>query len=110
MTKRTEITQGPTTPDGPTVDEIRAAARRGYTETSRRVTDHAVVRGMVLNTDPGGEVAEHEMAALRRTASHSGQRRRESSRQYPQSYTESRDPATGQVVRRYEDGRTETRG
>ncbi|MEU3599532.1 hypothetical protein ABZ714_12520 [Streptomyces sp. NPDC006798] len=105
----TEITQGPTTPDGPSVDELRTM-RRGYEETSRRVTDHCVANGMALNTDPGGEVAEHEMAALRRTASHSGQRARTTSRQHPESYTEARDPVTRAVVRTYEDGRTEIRG
>jgi len=108
MTNRTEITRGPTTPDGPSVDELRTM-RHGYEETSRRVTDHAIANGQALNAGTGGEVADDEMTALRRTASRTGQRARKSSRQHPASYTEARDPVTRQIVRRYEDGRTETR-
>lgn len=100
----TEMTKGPTTPDGPSVDELRQM-RRGYTEPSRRVRDHAVVDGKVLNTDPGGEVADYEGTALRGIVTLSRTMRRGD----PKSYSEARDPQTGQVVRTYEDGRVERR-
>ncbi|AVH95236.1 hypothetical protein C5L38_09250 [Streptomyces sp. WAC00288] len=100
----TEITRGPTTPDGPSVDDLRKA-RRGYEETTRRVTDHAVIRGKVVNNDPGGEISERDGKSLRGIVTLSRHMRRPD----PESYTEVRDPKTKQVVRTYEDGRVERR-
>ncbi|MFC7790968.1 hypothetical protein [Streptomyces cinereoruber] len=98
-----EMTNGPTTPDGPTVDELRKM-RRGYTVSPSRAdragAAHAVVDGVLVRDGSGGAVAEDEAQAIRRT------RAAASERTDPRSFTEYRDQATRQVVRTYEDGRT----
>ncbi|MFI9117887.1 hypothetical protein ACIGW0_00510 [Streptomyces bikiniensis] len=102
-----EMTNGPTTPDGPTVDELRKM-RRGYTVSPNRAdragAAHAVVDGVFVRDGSGGAVAEDEAQAIRRAKAAA------SERTDPRSFTEYRDRVTGQVVRTYEDGRTEPQG
>ncbi|MET9847522.1 hypothetical protein [Streptomyces ossamyceticus] len=103
-----EIVQGPMTPDGPSVDEIRAM-RPGspgsfHHRDERGPLDHAVVRGESVAGD--GTMTEDQAAEIRKTAGigrenlHAGQAAR--------SYSEHRDPVTGFKIRTYEGGRTET--
>ncbi|MEV4338057.1 hypothetical protein [Streptomyces sp. NPDC049590] len=105
-----EAVQGPMTPDGPSVDEIRAARRdagvagRFHHRESRTPLDSAVVRGESIPGD--GTMTEAQAAEIRKAAgigadnAHAGQAAK--------SYSDRRDPISGAVVRTWEDGRTET--
>ncbi|WP_200308845.1 hypothetical protein [Streptomyces adelaidensis] len=109
MTKREfgEIVQGPMTPDGPSVDEIRAM-RPGspgsfHHRDGRTPLDSAVIRGESVHGD--GAMTEDQADQIRKAAgigrenAHAGQ--------VAKSYSEHRDRVTGQAIRTYEDGRTE---
>ncbi|CAM5650471.1 hypothetical protein ACTFBT_29410 [Streptomyces microflavus] len=111
MTNRefSQIVQGPMTPDGPSVDEIRAdlhgsqagafAAREPQGPATASVTDGQETR------QGDGTVTEEEMAEIRRSAGV----RAEDRRDLPDasSFVEYRDPTTGAATRTYGDGRTE---
>lgn len=102
-----EIVQGPMTPDGPSVDEIRAmrpgAPGSFHYQDGRTPLDHAVIRGESVAGD--GTMTEEQADQIRKAAgigrenAHAGQAAK--------SYSEHRDPVTGQAIRTYEDGRTE---
>ncbi|MGW7356629.1 hypothetical protein ACWGI0_08260 [Streptomyces sp. NPDC054802] len=101
-----EIVQGPMTPDGPSVDEIRAM-RQGpgsfHHRDGRTPLDSAVIRGESVRGD--GTMTEKDAAEIRKAAgigranAHAGQ--------VAKSYSEHRNPVTGEVIRTYEGGRTE---
>ncbi|MFF9862119.1 hypothetical protein [Streptomyces tendae] len=102
-----EIVQGPMTPGGPSVDEIRAM-RPGspgsfHHRDERGPLDHAVVGGESIQGD--GSMSEDQAAEIRKAAGigrenlHAGQAAR--------SYSEHRNPVTGELIRTYEGGRTE---
>ncbi|MEU9187568.1 hypothetical protein AB0D14_24110 [Streptomyces sp. NPDC048484] len=103
-----EIVQGPRTPDGPSVDEIRAmrpgAPGSFHYRDERGPLDSAVILGKVVAGD--GTMTEEQAAQIRKAAGigrenlHAGQAAK--------SYSEHRDPLTGVKIRTYEDGRTET--
>nr|WSZ99553.1 hypothetical protein OH820_31345 [Streptomyces sp. NBC_00857] len=102
-----EIVQGPMTPEGPSVDEIRAmrsgAPGSFHHRDGRTPLDSAVIRGESVHGD--GTMTEAQAAQIRKTAgigranAHAGQ--------VAKSYSEHRDRVTDQVIRTYEDGRTE---
>ncbi|MFG2639022.1 hypothetical protein ACGFX8_35910 [Streptomyces sp. NPDC048362] len=103
-----EIVQGPMTPDGPSVDEIRAM-RPGspgsfHYRDERGPVDSAVIRGVPVAGD--GTMTEEQAAQIRKAAgigsenAHAGQ--------VAKSFSEHRDPVTGVKIRTYEGGRTET--
>ncbi|MET7828503.1 hypothetical protein ABZT23_27965 [Streptomyces sp. NPDC005386] len=101
-----EIVQGPMTPDGPTVDEIRAM-RQGpgsfHYRGGRGPLDSAVILGKSVPGD--GTMTEEQAAQIRKTAgvgsenAHAGQAAK--------SYSEHRDRVTGEAIRTYADGHTE---
>ncbi len=102
-----QVVQGPMTPDGPSVDEIRAdlhgsqafAVRESQGPTTASVTDGQETR------QGDGTVTEEEMAEIRRSAGTRAEDRRDLPD--PKSYVEHRDPTTGVATRTYGDGRTE---
>ncbi|MER6157531.1 hypothetical protein ABT147_18600 [Streptomyces sp. NPDC001868] len=108
MTNRefSEIVQGPMTPDGPSVEEIRAM-RHGpgsfVRPDLRAPMGSAVIEGVVVAGD--GTMTEEQADQIRKDAgigrenAHAGQAAK--------SYTEHRDRVTGQAIRTYGDGRTE---
>ncbi|MFC9808489.1 hypothetical protein [Streptomyces griseoaurantiacus] len=102
-----EIVQGPMTPDGPSVDEIRAM-RPGspgafHHRDERGPLDHAVVRGKSVHGD--GSMSEDQAAEIRKTAGIG--RENLHALQAARSYSEHRDRVTGDLIRTYEGGRTE---
>ncbi|MFJ9817917.1 hypothetical protein ACIRU3_22175 [Streptomyces sp. NPDC101151] len=109
MTNRNfgEIVQGPVTPDGPSVDEIRAmrpgAPGSFHYRDERGPQDSAVIRGQSVQGD--GSMSEKDAAEIRKAAGigvanlHAGQAAK--------SYSEHRDPVTRELIRTYEGGRTE---
>lgn len=109
MTKREfgEIVQGPMTPEGPSVDEIRAmrsgAPGSFHHRDERGPLDHAVVRGESVAGD--GAMTEEQAAEIRKTAGIG--RENLHALQAARSYSEHRNPVTGELIRTYEGGRTE---
>ncbi|SFL04821.1 hypothetical protein [Streptomyces pini] len=110
MTNRefSQVVQGPMTPDGPSVDDLRAqmhggqVAGRFFTSgDAGRVHTATVTNGQ--SEDGDGTVTDEEMARYRRVATHQGRREAPDER----SHVLSRDPLTGQMVRTYADGTTE---
>ncbi|MEU3199455.1 hypothetical protein [Streptomyces sp. NPDC006996] len=104
-----EVVQGPMTEDGPSVDDLRAqmyggqvAGRYTYRE-DRTPQDSAVIRGRSEAGD--GTLTEDQMAEIRKTAGIGAANRHEA--QAAKAYTDRRNPLTGEVIRTYEDGRTE---
>ncbi|GAA2246512.1 hypothetical protein GCM10010145_11960 [Streptomyces ruber] len=109
MTNRNsgEVVQGPMTSDGPSVEELRAA-RPGstggfYHRGERGPLDCAVIWGEVVAGD--GTVTDDQMAEVRKAAAIGADSRHAA--QVAKSFTERRDPMTGQAIRTYEDGRSE---
>ncbi|MFF6858488.1 hypothetical protein ACFY9H_24305 [Streptomyces bacillaris] len=104
-----QIVQGPMTPDGPSVDDLRAdlhgsqagafAVRESQGPATASVTDGQETR------QGDGTVTEEEMAEIRRSAGTRAEDRRDLPD--PKSYVEHRDPTTGVATRTYGDGRTE---
>lgn len=102
-----EIVQGPMTPEGPSVDEIRAmrpgAPGSFHYRDKRGPLDSAVIRGESVQGD--GTMTEEQAAEIRKAAGigadnlHAGQ--------VAKGYSDRRDPITGGVIRTWEDGRTE---
>ncbi|MEU9589853.1 hypothetical protein AB0D84_08990 [Streptomyces sp. NPDC048193] len=107
MTKREfgEIVLGPMTPDGPSVDEIRAmrpgAPGSFHYRDERGPLDSAVVRGEAVAGD--GTVTEDQAAEIRKTAGIG--RENLHALQAARSYSERYDSTTGHLIRTYEDGR-----
>ncbi|MEV5082853.1 hypothetical protein AB0K74_29870 [Streptomyces sp. NPDC056159] len=104
-----ETVQGPMTPDGPSVDEIRAemyggqvAGRFTYRQ-GRTPLDSAVVRGESIPGD--GTMTEQQAYEVRKAAGIGAANRHAG--QAAESYMDRRDPTTGEVIRTYGDGRTE---
>ena len=104
-----EIVQGPMTEDGPSVDDLRAqmyggqvAGRYSY-RGDRTPQDSAVVRGKAEAGD--GTLTDEDVAEIRKTAGIGAANRHKV--QAAKAYTDRRDPLTGEVIRTYEDGRTE---
>jgi hypothetical protein len=101
-----EIVQGPMTPDGPSVDEIRAM-RSGpgsfHYRDGRTPLDSAVVRGESVAGD--GTMTEAQAAEIRKTAGIGSENLH--ALQAARSYSEHRHPVTGDLIRTYEGGRTE---
>jgi len=101
-----EVVQGPMTPDGPSVDEIRAM-RQGpgsfYHREDRTPLDFAVIRGEYVAGD--GAVTEDQMAEIRKAAGIGAENHHQA--QAAKAYSDRRDPMTGGVIRTWEDGRTE---
>ncbi|MEU0246655.1 hypothetical protein ABZ192_20430 [Streptomyces sp. NPDC006235] len=104
-----EVVQGPMTPDGPSVDEIRAGMYGGqvagqfHYRNGRTVLDSAVVRGEPVAGD--GTMTEEQADQIRKTAGIGSENLH--ALQAAESYSEHRDPLTGQAIRTYADGRTE---
>ncbi|MFG2358059.1 hypothetical protein [Streptomyces sp. NPDC048521] len=105
-----QAVQGPMTPDGPSVEDLRAemyggqVAGRFHHRESRTPLDSAVVQGESIPGD--GTMTEDQAAEIRKAAgigadnAHAGQAAK--------SYSDRRDPISGGVIRTWEDGRTET--
>ncbi|MFM9603581.1 hypothetical protein [Streptomyces turgidiscabies] len=107
MTNRNfgEIVQGPMTPDGPSVDEIRAM-RPGspgsfHYRDERGPLDSAVVGGESVAGD--GAMTEEQADQIRKAAGIGSENLH--ALQAARSYSERYDPATGHLIRTYEDGR-----
>jgi hypothetical protein len=101
-----EIVQGPMTPDGPSVDEIRAM--RSPTSTFvrpdlRAPMAHAVVEGAAVAGD--GTMTEDQADQIRKAAG-IGRENAHAAR-VARSYSDRRDPITGEVIRTYEGGKVE---
>ncbi|WP_306339582.1 hypothetical protein [Streptomyces sp. AS13] len=111
MTNRefSQVAQGPMTPDGPSVDEIRAdlyggqAAGRFASRGAEAPVESAVVEGVSIPGD--GTVTEEQMAQVRRSAGV----RSEDRRALPdeKSCSVHRDTVTGELVRTRADGRAD---
>ena len=109
MTNRNfdQIVQGPMTPDGPSVDEIRAdlyggqVAGRFASRGAETPVESAVIEGVSIPGD--GTVTEEQMAQVRRSAGV----RAEDRRALPdeKSFSLHRDAGTGELVRTRADGR-----
>lgn len=102
-----EVVQGPMTPDGPSVDEIRAM-RQGspgsfHYRDERGPLDHAVVRGESVAGD--GSMTEDQADQIRKAAGIG--RENHHALKAAESYSDRRDPITGGVIRTWADGRTE---
>ncbi|QDI68790.1 hypothetical protein CD934_08905 [Streptomyces calvus] len=104
-----EAVQGPMTPDGPSVDDLRAemyggqvAGRFTYRE-GRTPLDSAVIRGESVPGD--GTMTEDQAAEIRKAAGIGAENHHQA--RAAESYSEHRDPTTGQAIRTYADGRTE---
>ncbi|MEV6531023.1 hypothetical protein AB0M86_15705 [Streptomyces sp. NPDC051639] len=101
-----EIVQGPMTPDGPSVDEIRAmrSPTSNFVRPDLRAPmGRAVVRGVPIEGD--GTMTEQQAEQIRKAAGIGRQNAHEG--QAAKSYSEHRDRVTGQAVRTYADGHTE---
>ncbi|WP_405506878.1 hypothetical protein OG323_08990 [Streptomyces cyaneofuscatus] len=109
MTNRefSQTAQGPMTPEGPSVDEIRAdlyggqvAGRFAFRDTEVPMAS-AVIEGVSVEGD--GTVTEEQMAQVRRSAGV----RAEDRRALPdeKSFSVHRDTVTGELVRTRADGR-----
>ncbi|MEV5009151.1 hypothetical protein [Streptomyces sp. NPDC055692] len=104
-----EAVQGPRTPDGPSVDEIRAemhggqVAGRFFYRQGRTPLDSAVVRGESIPGD--GTMTDDQADEIRKAAGIG--RANLHTLQASESYMDRRDPTTGEVIRTYGDGRTE---
>ncbi|MCF2130591.1 hypothetical protein L1I79_29790 [Strepomyces sp. STD 3.1] len=111
MTNRNfgQIVQGPMTPDGPSVDDLREemyggqVAGRFHYRDGRTPLDSAVVQGEPIEGD--GTMTEEQAAQIRKAAG-IGSANAHAARA-AESYSERRDPITGQAIRTYADGRTE---
>lgn len=109
MTNRefSQITQGPVTPDGPSVDEIRADLFGGRVAGAFTFRDaeapmeSAVIEGVSVEGD--GTVTEEQMAQVRRSAGVRAEDRREMPDE--KSFSVHRDAVTGELVRTRADGR-----
>ncbi|MGW7281761.1 hypothetical protein ACWGIV_26390 [Streptomyces sp. NPDC054844] len=101
-----EVVQGPMTPDGPTVDEIRAM-RQGsgsfHHREGRTPLDSAVIQGESVPGD--GAISEDQMAEIRKAAGIGRENHHQA--QAAKAYSDRRDLTTGGVVRTWEDDRTE---
>ncbi|MET7902053.1 hypothetical protein ABZS86_11390 [Streptomyces sp. NPDC005355] len=108
MTNRnfSEVVQGPMTPDGPSVDEIRAMRQPTSTFVRpdlRAPMGQAVIRGVQVEGD--GTVSDDEMDEIRKAAGIG--RENQHAAQVARSYVDHVDRETGDTIRTYEDGRTE---
>ncbi|MEV7295617.1 hypothetical protein AB0N79_28935 [Streptomyces microflavus] len=111
MTNRefSQVAQGPMTPDGPSVDEIRAdlygdrAAGRFASRGAEAPVESAVVEGVSIPGD--GTVTEEQMAQVRRSAGVRAEDRRAAPDE--KSFSVHRDTVTGELVRTHADGRTD---
>lgn len=101
-----EIVQGPMTPDGPSVDEIRAM-RHGpgsfVRPDLRAPMGSAVVEGVLVAGD--GTMTEDQAEQIRKAAG-IGRENAHAAR-VARSYSDRRDPVTGEVIRTYEGGKVE---
>jgi hypothetical protein len=104
-----EVVQGPMTPDGPSVEDLRAemyggqvAGRFTYRD-QRGPQDFAVIRGESVAGD--GTVTEDQMAEIRKAAGIGHENHHQA--QAARSFSDRRDPVTGGVIRTWEDGHTE---
>ncbi|MFJ4708412.1 hypothetical protein ACIP6I_26660 [Streptomyces anulatus] len=111
MTNRnfSQAVQGPMTPEGPSVDEIRAdlyegqAAGRFASRGAEAPVESAVVEGVPIPGD--GTVTEEQMAQVRRSAGVRAEDRRAAPDE--KSFSVHRDTVTGELVRTHADGRTD---
>lgn len=101
-----EVVQGPMTPEGPSVDEIRAM-RPGpgsfHYRSGRTPLDSAVIRGGSVAGD--GSMTEDQADQIRKAAGIG--RENHHALKAAESYSDRRDPITGGVIRTWADGRTE---
>ncbi|MBL3665641.1 hypothetical protein JL475_06420 [Streptomyces sp. M2CJ-2] len=104
-----EVVQGPMTPDGPSVEDLRAEMHGGQVagrfryRDERGPQDAAVIRGESVAGD--GAVTEAQMAEIRKAAGIGADHRHAA--HAAKSFSDRRDPVTGGVIRTWEDGRTE---
>ncbi|MFH9239206.1 hypothetical protein ACH4KO_00510 [Streptomyces anulatus] len=110
MTNRNfgQIVQGPMTPDGPSVDDLRAELHGSQVAGAFTFRDSqgpatASVTNGQETRQGDGTVTDDEIQKYRQTATAAGQQTLPDER----SYVERRDPMTGVAVRTYADGRTE---
>ncbi|MEH0562631.1 hypothetical protein QBA37_25840 [Streptomyces silvae] len=110
MTNRNfgQIVQGPMTPDGPSVDDLRAQMHGSqgagaFTFRDSQGPATASVTNGQETRQGDGTVTDDEIEKYRLAATASGQRAMPDAR----SFVERRDPTTGVATRTYDDGRTE---
>ncbi|GAA3180960.1 hypothetical protein GCM10010451_32660 [Streptomyces virens] len=101
-----EIVQGPMTPEGPSVDEIRAMRSPTSTFVRRDLRapmGSAVIKGVPVDGD--GTMTEDQADQIRKAAGIG--RENHHALKAAESYSDRRDPITGGVIRTWADGRTE---